>query len=219
MDTGDITVVGWTMSHSKQTSAQESANIIVDLDGDITVLTHGWQVRSQPPIRKWVEENGFRIINSQFTIITKFAPLKVRTLIASDGIYISEFTLDTKDVLGEILTLWAIDLPSSVSISKISIANRVRRLLPEDVVKPDLVIGDFNMTNRSTAISTMFPALIDASTKGSGLLASYPMEFPIYHIDHILFNKWLQVIGYRFINPRIGRHRIQIAEIKANRKE
>ena len=127
------------------------------------------------------------------------------------------FVLDTTETLGDVLVVWAVDFPSSVVLSKMEIANRIRLLLPKNTLPPNLVIGDFNMTGRSSAIDTIFPDLTDASkTAGSGLMASFPMEFPLYHIDHILVSKDLISVNYELVNPHIGRHRIQIAEIKSN---
>lgn len=212
---GQIKIVGWTMSHPKERVAEKSAAIIVQLNGDITLLTHGWRVRGEKSIQDWLGSTGRKVINSQFTLLTKFTPLQVRSLIASDGIYISSFVLDTTAVLGQPLVLWAVDFPSSLSQSKMDIARRINRLLQTiETEPPDIVIGDCNMTRNSFALRSIFPDLRDAATlSGSGLLASFPIEFPLYHIDHILVGSQLNSIYYELVNPHIGRHRIQIAEI------
>jgi endonuclease/exonuclease/phosphatase family metal-dependent hydrolase len=95
------------------------------------------------------------------------------------------------------------------------IADRVLRLLQTvDTTEPDIVIGDFNMTRNSFAIQTMFPELHDvAIDSGVGVLASFPVEYPLYHIDHVLIGSQLRAANYKLINPHIGRHRIQVAEI------
>ena len=113
---GSLTIVGWTMSHPKAEVATESARLIVQLDADITLLTHGWHVRGEPSIQDWLDDSGHKVVNSQFTLLTKFTPIQVQTLIASEGIYISEFVLDTTSVLGDVLVVWAIDLPSSLKL-------------------------------------------------------------------------------------------------------
>tara|TARA_B100000959_G_scaffold286753_1_gene367028 strand:+ start:584 stop:1513 length:930 start_codon:yes stop_codon:yes gene_type:complete len=213
-DKGTITLVGWTMSHPKERVAKESAELIVELNGDIILLTHGWRVRAEPSIQEWVETSGHKVTNSQFTLLTKFAPIQAQTLLAVDEIYISAFVLDTTEILGNVLVVWAVDLPSSLDISKMEIANRVLRLLKSvDTLKPDIVIGDFNMTRNSAAILTMFPKLYDAAdTAGNGILASFPLQFPIYHIDHILLTSQLCATNYSLINPHVGRHRIQVLD-------
>ncbi len=216
----DIKLVGWTMSHSKGMVAKESAEYIVQLDADITLLTHGWKVRGEEIIRTWLGEEGHKVINSQFTLLTKFEPMKVQTLIASDEIFVSSFKLDTSEVLGEPLVLWAVDLPSSLWNSKMAIAKRVQHFLNEiDVELPDIVIGDFNMSRNSVSIQSMFPTLYNvADTVGIGSLASYPMEFPLIHIDHVLFNTTITPTYYELINPHIGRHRIQVVEFGSTPK-
>ncbi|MBC8200498.1 MAG: hypothetical protein H8E86_00515, partial [Planctomycetes bacterium] len=188
---GALRIVGWTMSYSKQKVSKESAKEVVRLHGDITLLTHGWIVRGEPVIKEWLGVDNKRIINGPFTILTRLPILEVRTIIASDGVYLSMFKFDTTQQLGEPLVLWAIDLPSKITIPKIKTAERVNRLLASlDVQRPDIVMGDFNMTRNSYSMKTMFPELIDASTvAGVGLLASFPMNFPLYHIDHTLLRK------------------------------
>ncbi|MBL6996954.1 MAG: hypothetical protein ISR75_00765 [Phycisphaerales bacterium] len=213
---GTVSLVGWTMSHSKKDVAKESADIIVKLNGDITLLTHGWRVRGEPSIQEWLGTSGHKVINSQFTLLTKFTPIQVHTLIAVDEIYISSFVLDTTEVLGDVLVIWAVDFPSSLVISKMEIANRVLRLLQTiDTIKPDIVIGDFNMTRSSSAMQTMFPELHDvADTVGTGILTSFPLEFPLYHIDHILIRSGFRAMNYSLINPHLGRHRIQVLDFE-----
>lgn len=213
--TGDFTIVSWTMSHSKQDVAMESAEVIVKLQGDVTLLTHGWYVRGQESIRQWVNQGGYKVVNSQFTLLSKHKPISVQTIIASDDVYISSFILDTTEVLGDVLVLWAIDLPSSVWDSKMEIAHRVQQLLTTiEYTPPDVVMGDFNMTRNSAAMKAMFPELSDVSNEvGVGFLGSFPMNVPLYHIDHTLMNNRFTPVRYELINPHIGRHRIQYVEI------
>ncbi len=211
---GSVSILGWTMSHPKDRVAKESANIIVQMNSDITLLTHGWRVRGEPAIQEWLGTSGHRVVNSQFTLFTRFAPLKIQTLIATDGIYISSFVLDTTSVIGDVLVLWAVDFPSSLTISKMDTAHRIRRLLQSiDTLQPDIVIGDFNMTRNSVARRTIFPTLQNAaSSAGTGILTSFPVEYPLFHIDHILFSSRLTVLNYTLLTPHIGRHRIQVAD-------
>ena len=207
-----LSLVGWTMSHpNKKGTALESAKEIIKLNGDITLLTHGWFVRGEPSLKDWLEPNGRRVINGPFTLLTKLPVIEVRTLVASDGIFISLFSLDASEYISKPLVLWAIDLPSGAFIPRIETAKRVNRLLSRlDTTEPDIVIDDFNMGRNSFSIQSMFPALTDASeTAGEGLLATFPLELPLYHIDHMLVNNKLMCNKYTIINPHIGKHRIQ----------
>jgi len=215
IQTGKIRLVGWTMSHSKKKVSKESAEEVIRLNGDITLLTHGWYVRGEPSIKEWLGTGRGRAINGPFTILTKLNVLEVRTLVASDGVYISMFVIDTTESLGKPLILWGIDLPSDLSTPRIETANRAKRLLSSiDAPRPDVVVGDFNMTRNSYAIKTLFPELVDASnTGGVGLLASFPMQVPLYHIDHTLIGNGFVCNSYRLVNPHIGRHRVQVTEL------
>jgi endonuclease/exonuclease/phosphatase family metal-dependent hydrolase len=78
------------------------------------------------------------------------------------------------------------------------IARRINRLLQTiETDSPDVVIGDCNMTRNSFALRSIFPDLQDAATlSGTGLLASFPIEFPLYHIDHILVSNQFHSIYY-----------------------
>ena len=215
-DRGDLRIVSWTMSHSKRNSSFESAQELIRLDGDVTLLTHGWYVRGESIIKEWLGSGGRKVTNGPFTLLTKQKVLNVQTVIASDGIFISMFEIDTTLSLGRSIVLWAVDLPSSFRDSKMEIAKRAKRLIDaQQGAPPDIVIGDFNMTRNSASIKTIFPELHDASDQGGiGLLASYPMSFPLYHIDHVLLADSLRAPSYRLINPRIGRHRVQITELE-----
>ncbi len=210
-------VVGWTMSHSKESGSEKSADAIISYGGDITLLTHGWQVRGHQKVKEWVGVGSRRIVSGPFTLLTKLQVLEVRSVVASDGIYISMFTVDATEKLGKPITIWAIDLPSTLSLPRVETARRAKRLFSTlDVSQPDIVIGDFNMTKDSYAIQTMFPQLEDASNEGGiGLLASFPAKYPLYHIDHTLLSRAFSCESYTLVNPVIGRHRVQIAEIIA----
>jgi endonuclease/exonuclease/phosphatase family metal-dependent hydrolase len=139
----------------------------------------------------------------------------VRSLVASDGIYISSFKLDATKQLGKELVVFAIDLPFNFLESKSSIVSRARRLLNKTVVEiPDLVIGDFNMTRNSNAMKQLFPAMIDAwDYGGTGWSSSYHRAFPLFHIDHILVSEDFQSLSYELIDPQFGRHSIQLLEL------
>ena len=213
---GDLRIVSWTMSHSKKANSYASAEELIRLDGDLTLLTHGWYVRGEPIVKEWLGSGGKKVVNGPFTLLTKLKPLNVQTLVASDGIYISMFEIDTTAIFGNSIILWAIDLPSSFRDSKMEIVGRAIRLIETlGAPPPDIVIGDFNMTRNSASIKSLFPRLHDASDDGGvGWIASYPMSFPLYHIDHVLLKESLIAQSYRLINPHIGRHRVQITEIK-----
>ena len=211
---GDLRIVGWTMSHSKQSVVRESAQLIVDLDADITLLTHGWKVRGEPLIKEWLGNKGKRLISGPFTLLTTLRPLEVRTLVASKGIYISLYTLDTTK-LGRELVIYAVDLPTDLRISRRDIVRRAKQLLRQtDAPEPDMVIGDFNMTKNSNSLHRFFPSLSDAwGEAGVGWSYSYHRAFPLFQIDHMLLHKELHPVMYELIDPQFGRHSIQLLEL------
>lgn len=208
---GDLRLVAWTMSHSKERAAQHAAQLIA-LDADITVMTHGYIVRGQEEVRQWLGPRGKRLINGPFTVLTRLRPIEVRTLIASGGIHVSMFHLDPRPLLDRKIVLWAIDLPSSFNEPRIDMARRARRLLDEvNAPRPDVVVGDFNMDRNSAAVRALFPDMVDAwSEAGSGFSASYHRVFPLWDIDHVLLGESLKAVSSVRVDPGIGRHRMQV---------
>ncbi len=215
-ESGDLTIAAWTMSHSKKEFAKESAEFIVNLDADITLLSHGWYVRGEEQIDEWLGEKGRKLVRFPFTVLTKVPPIEIKPLIASDSIHIVSFTFDTTKELGRNTVLWAVDFPSSLARSRYAVALASKRLLSEiEWSAPDIVAGDFNMTTDSASIRYLFPQLRDASQLGGcGIMASYPRVFPLYLIDHTLISKSLDVTSYKLLDPNHGRHRVQWIELK-----
>ena len=150
---------GVRISHSKEGNSLESAQELVRLDGDLTLLSHGWYVRGEPIIKEWLGAGGRKFVNGPFTLLTKQKMLNVQTLVASDGVLISMFEIDTTPALGRPIILWAVDLPSSFRDSKMTIAKRARILIDtQSAPPPDIVIGDFNMTRNMETMSYLnFP--------------------------------------------------------------
>jgi hypothetical protein len=208
-------IAAWTMSHSKKEVSKESAMLLVHLDADITLLTHGWHVRGEPVIKDWLGKSGKRLMSGPFTLLTALRPLEVRTLVASDGIYVSLYRLDTTEQLGKELVIYAIDLPSNLNESRKNIVQRAKRLLHQvDAPEPNMVIGDFNMTRNSQSMIRFFPKLTDAwDLVGVGWSYSYHRAFPLFHIDHILLNTDFKPIAYELQDPEFGRHCIQVLEL------
>ena len=212
---GNIRLAAWTMSHSKKDFVKESAAFIVNLDADITLLSHGWYVRGEKQIDEWLGDQGKKLVRFPFTVLSRVPPVEIKTLIASDSIHIVSFTFDTKAALGRNTVLWAVDFPSSLSRSRYAVAMDSKRFLSEiEWSPPDIVAGDFNMTTDSSSIRSLFPQLKDASHLGGcGIMASYPRAFPLILIDHILVSEAIDVGMYRLLNPKHGRHRVQLIEI------
>ncbi|MBT4584652.1 MAG: hypothetical protein HOC93_06180 [Phycisphaerae bacterium] len=212
---GDLRILGWTMSHSKSRLTADSAALIVELNADISLLTHGWKVRGEPVIKEWQGKKGKRLVNGPFTLFTTLRPLEVRTLVASNGIYISLYKLDTTEQIGHELVIFAVDLPADWRLSRREIVRRAKKLLRQaDAPEPDLVIGDFNMTKNSNSLHRFFPNMKDGWDKaGAGWSYTYHRAFPLFQIDHMLLNKDLHPAMYELIDPQIGRHNIQLLEL------
>ncbi|MBE9584996.1 endonuclease/exonuclease/phosphatase family protein [Mucilaginibacter sp. JRF] len=72
---------------------------------------------------------------------------------------------------------------------------------------PYIIMGDFNDTPTSFAVSSMAKGLKNAfREKGSGLGRTYNGNFPNYQIDYILASPQFDIAGYRIIEKKLSDH-------------
>lgn len=84
--------------------------------------------------------------------------------------------------------------------------------------KPDVMIGDFNIPRGSRSLDlltrgegwTMENAFDQA---GIGYVATWPIEFPLWHIDQTFIADGLRATSYKAVNPRAGLHWIQVVTL------
>ena len=213
---GGLSLVQWTMSHDK-TDRDAHAQVIVDLDADITILTHGYGVRGTKRIQDWLGPDLHPYKYGHFTVLTRLPVRQLRSIAAAEDIHLVQIEIDTTESLGRPIRLIAVDLPSKPLRSRMDIAELSRNWLTQrQAHQPDLALGDFNMRLRSAAMQTMFPVLQDAWLMGgTGWGPTFPRSMPLYHIDHVLVADWIDVISSRTIDPGIGRHRLQLVRLQA----
>jgi hypothetical protein len=213
---GGLTLVQWTMSHDK-TDRDAHARVIVDLNADITILTHGYGVRGTDRIQDWLGPDLHPYKYGHFTVLTRLPVRQLRSIAAAQNIHLVQIEIDTTESLGRPLRLIAVDLPSNPLRSRMRMAEVSKEWLEKRHAHgPDLALGDFNMRLGSAAMKTMFPELQDAwHSSGVGWGPTFPRTFPIYHIDHVMIADWLHAISSRTINPGIGRHRLQLVRLQA----
>lgn len=143
------------------------------------------------------------------------------------------------------LVVWVIDLPSDPRLSRRMIASEVRaqleawngtifrasesgRWVPDITTEsdgfpsPDLIIGDFNMPRSSWALQRIIQGdareMTHAYTQaGRGFVGTWPLNIPLWHIDHAFVAPWLRATSYKVINPRAGTHWMQVVEIQSGK--
>ena len=217
-DPGGLTLVQWTMSHDKS-DREAHAKVIIELDADITILTHGYGVRGTDTVLDWLGPDVKPYKYGHFTILTQLPVRRVQPIASAGDIHLQGIEIDTSDQLGRPLHLIAVDLPSNPMRSRMDIAHTARRWLDKRTrPETDIALGDFNMTRNSVALATLFPNLSHAwSLGGTGWGPTFPRILPIYHIDHVLVADWLDVQDGETIDPGVGRHRVQKVWLKAKK--
>jgi hypothetical protein len=211
-----LTLVQWTMSHDKS-DREAHAQVIVDLDADITILTHGYGVRGTDTVLDWLGPEIKPYKYGHFTVLTRLPVRRLQPIASSNDIHLQGIEIDTTERLGQPLHIVAVDLPSNPMRSRMDIAHTARRWLDrKERPETDIALGDFNMRGNSAALRFMFPRLHHAwSLGGVGWGPTFPRVAPIYHIDHVLVADWLLVQRDETIDPGVGRHRLQQVWLQA----
>ena len=76
------------------------------------------------------------------------------------------------------------------------------------------IIGDFNMPANSVAFASLFKEYRRAwDDSGAGWGPTFPREWPIVRIDHVLTGPTVDVTSIRTIDPGIGRHQLQVFKV------
>lgn len=186
---------------------------------DIVILTDSWMLRWRQAGQSWMGDDHVIAYTHPFAVISRYPLLECRSIIAKDDIDVVLMRFDTEAVIGQMLTVYAVDLPSELDQSRHEIAAEYRRLLDTlEIPVADLVVGDFNMTRGGAALREVAGDLDHAyDLSGSGYGATFPREHPLYHIDHVLAAPTIEVARYELFDPGISRHRAQSVTLTAGR--
>ncbi len=209
----DLRIVHWNMTKQEIGSDEDPyVRELLELSGDVTILTDAWVARGHPDVQQWADEREASILHmGPFTLLSVVPLDSVRWILARDGMYVARFLLDTHESLGRPVVVYAVDLPSAPDLARHEITSTVREAIDtaEDL-PPDLVIGDMNITRRSVSLQTMFPGYDHAyDLAGGRYAASFPQRWPIVHIDHALVGPGLDVSRYELTDPGASRHLAQ----------
>lgn len=150
--------------------------------------------------------------------------------------------VDTRAIWNRTTVVWLLDLPSDPDIPRARMMREAkstidsftgavmlrtqdgldRPLAGEDrerviarLRQPDLVAGDFNTPRGAWSIEQLVGSMRHARDDGAGpgVIVTYPRATPLLHIDHVFVGEGLHATGYRVIDPGVGRHWAQIADI------
>ena len=215
-DPAGLRLAFWNGNSSSNGDHTKLNDILLALDSDLTILTNASHHDRYERLNESLGEEGRRIGSRPFMVFTRLPLVEYRSLVSNDGIEVLHLRVDATAQIGREVSIYVIDLPSNPTIGRMNVAKRLRSLLGNaDGPPPDIVIGDFNMTRSGAALRTTFPDLVHAYDQvGRGYSATFPRVLRLYHIDHVLLNDSLQALDYQLVNPGLGRHVIQIADVR-----
>jgi hypothetical protein len=113
----------------------------------------------------------------------------------------------------EPFSLLLVDLPSDPAVSRRNVLERMSVALRERLTdEPSVVVGDLNISRGSKSVSSVWPRHREAfAEQGRGWGATYPRQFPLWHIDFMLIGGHTQLLDYCVQDPGAGKHRMQYA--------
>jgi len=102
-----------------------------------------------------------------------------------------------------------VDLPSRPVYSRASWLRRVVERI--EALKPDFVVGDFNASRRTWAMSHLPEGYSHAYYRaGAGWSYSWPDRFPMWDIDQCILGPRVRPIRYALLATGAGDHRMQV---------
>ena len=159
--TAGVRIAYWNPNSGAIRDGVEARNaIFIDLDADLTILANARGPKEYDALADTLGPEGrvFRV--RPFLFFTRLPLLEYQTLISNGGIEVVHIRLDATATLGRAISIYAVDLPSQLTTSRMETAKRLRELIESVAApEPDIVIGDFNMTRGSAALRAAFPQL------------------------------------------------------------
>jgi endonuclease/exonuclease/phosphatase family metal-dependent hydrolase len=193
---------------------------LIDLDSDITVLAGPAYAAWQPPVIEALGQGQQPVSLGPLVVLSRM-PILTVDQIGADQAFVLVVKIDATAKLGRPIVLYAVDLPSNPYLSRMAMAQRVRRLLDDsigsdNIPPPDLVAGDFNLTRHSASLARLFPNMehaYDQAGHGYGATFNRRWMLPLYHIDHVLVAPGFVAKRYDLVDPGMTRHKAQLAWI------
>lgn len=144
--------------------------------------------------------------------------------------------LDTRAKFGRSFTVWLLDLPSDVSLSRRLVTQEAARAIAESdshpripkgqsgfepaselhrgFPPPDLVIGDMNIPRGSASLERLTGGLVNAYDQtGHGFVATWPYRSPLWHLDQAFIGAGYRATAYTSLDLGGGTHRGQLVDV------
>lgn len=217
-DDGGITITHWTLG-SVLSDEDVYASTLLGAGSQLNIIEGGRKIRWTQPVKDWLGPESSSPSTGIFSIITRLPMSRLRHLVWADGIHVAKLEIHGPGFVQQPLRILLVDLPSDPARSRWTIAGQLRDLLEQaDTGSFDLVIGDFNMPADSRALASLFPGYRQSwDVCGEGWGPTYPREWPIARIDHVLQGPGVEVSMLRTADPGIGRHCLQTMTVRPQR--
>ncbi|MDP6987602.1 MAG: endonuclease/exonuclease/phosphatase family protein [Phycisphaerales bacterium] len=205
-----IRILHWTAGPTLG-KTEPYARFIVDTDADITIVEGARRAAADPAMRDWGA--GMTLaMRGQFLIASRLPITRLRTVAWAHDILL--FTLEVKKSDGNPLRLLIVDLPSSPDRDRGEIIDTAHRLLDRLDQEPDLILGDFNLTQASWQLRRFRAGYRPAwSAAGVGWGGTWPRTMPLYRLDHVLTKPNTRLASLATTDPACGGHRAQLIEV------
>lgn len=195
---------------------------LVQLDADVTVLVNpGWRVpsawrRSASVLEgrleiRWV---GSVLVASRYGIramrmVESLRGLEIGSVKSPPQAVVIELDVpEGESFPGRILV---VDLPSEQDVDRSAMSSKVARRL--ESIRPDIILGDLNMTPRSPGVALLAPGFRDAfRDAGRGWGGTWPRSTPWLRIDFALVADGFDPTTVRTFDPGSGGHRGLVME-------
>ena len=209
-----ITITQWTLGTLK-VNEDAYAEALLEIDSDLNLIEGGKRLRWAPAIQDWLGPDRRSYSTGIFSIMARLPISHFRSVIWAQGIHMAVLDVHGPGFENEPLHILLVDLPSDPRRSRAEIAESVQALHAKaDLPSIDLIIGDFNMTANSRSLDSLFPGFRMAWPEaGAGWAPTFPREWSVVRIDHVLAGPHVDVTRLETIDPGLGRHRLQIMDI------
>ncbi len=180
---------------------------------DVLIVEGARRAVSSDAFRAWSHDHAV-LLKGPFLIASRLPVLRARTIAWAHDILV--ISLVTELPSGKPFHTLIVDLPSDPALSRASVVDQLQILLAKLEQEPDIIVGDFNLTQTSSLLLRIRGGFTPSWPRtGHGWGGTYPRAWPIYRLDHVLTqNADSAVTSINIIDPGCGRHRAQLIQIE-----
>ena len=219
----DIRIAQWNTDYpsgNDPRSITALANISAEHATEIFLISNRGSITTQECVHAWAGPDFSIAGAGPFACVTTF-PIEEARVIAVTGqardlVWVAKFVVRPPSWNGKPLRIAMVDLPSNPTLSRTRVAQELLVAINRgDLGEVDIVAGDFNALPGSTIISSVFPTFHDSwAQAGTGLRESWPRQFPLWSIDHVLLSPNMRAVSSVTANPGVSKHRMNIVSLR-----